>query len=78
MPVLVQAMKQAMKGRMTCQFCGEETREHVLKNARDVQWLIGVYLAHLIESHWPVLVDARNQRVMQPMNDRTLSAWKRI
>jgi hypothetical protein len=67
-----------MKGRIACKFCGETSREHHITDADSVENMAGLYLTHLIESHWPELVDARNQRVMQPMNERTLSAWKRL
>ena len=64
-----------MKGRLRCAFCSETTREHDFRSAPDIQWLTGLYLAHLIESHWPDLEAAREMRQQQgPVND----AWKRL
>ena len=60
-----------------CQFCGERTREHPL-NTEGLQWLNGLYLAHLVESHWEMLCKLRDQRVEEGMTPETLTAWQRI
>ena len=43
-----------------------------------LMWLNGLYLAHLVESHWPELTQLREQRIAQDMGARALTAWQRL
>lgn len=57
-----------------CAFCDQRSREHPV-TADGLTLVISLYLAHLIESHWGELVQARNERMTQgPVTD----AWTRL
>jgi hypothetical protein len=64
-----------VKGRLQCPFCGEATREHDLAKPSDIQWLTGLYLTHLVESHWPELGQLQATRAAQ---GGSYDAWKRL
>ena len=67
--------RNGLRGRLQCNFCGEATREHDLSSGQDLSWLTGLYLAHLVESHWEEMNRAREIRMTQgPVND----AWTRL
>ena len=64
-----------MRAALGCQFCGEQTRVHDLRDAAGIQLLAGLYLAHLIESHWELLGQLREWRVAQ---GGSYDSWKRL
>ena len=67
-----------MKGAsIQCAFCGERTREHPVNEA-GLAWLNGLYLAHLLESHWEQICILREQHVGMGMTPATLTAWQRL
>jgi hypothetical protein len=41
-----------------CKFCGHTTRSRPIA---EIETTIGLYLAHLVESHWPELCRLRDQ-----------------
>lgn len=62
------------KASAACPFCGQVSREHPV-TAAGLAALMGLYLAHLLESHWEQLAAAHDDRVAQgPVND----AWTRL
>jgi hypothetical protein len=63
---------------LRCQFCAETTREHDLSDPAEIQWLTGLILTHLVESHWEKLTQLRALRVAMGGNARSYDAWKRL
>ena len=81
-------MKALLRGRpgvvimdrfvsVECPFCGERTRKHDLSED-SLAWLNGLYLTHLIESHWELLKDLRAKRMMLSTTPESFTAWQRI
>ena len=64
-----------IRARLACHFCGQATREHDLIRAADINWLVGLYLTHLVESHWAELEALHGVRVMLGGN---YDAWQRL
>ena len=63
-----------MMMQLACPFCGEVTRKRPA-DQENLKAITGLYLTHLIESHWDTLEKLRAWRLEQgPVND----AWKRL
>ena len=60
--------------RLQCPFCQGVMRERLFTEA-DLEQMVGLYMAHLVESHWAELEEIRAKRSqMGPVND----AWTRL